>query len=61
MAAAAGKATITIGILGDGSDPCIAGLAAAFRRSHPDVDIRIRDTDLTDPTCGCAPGWSMSP
>ncbi|MER8102915.1 LysR substrate-binding domain-containing protein [Kitasatospora sp. NPDC094016] len=52
MAAAAGTATLTVGILGDGTDPGITRLAAAFRRSHPGVEIRVRDTDLTDPTCG---------
>ncbi|WP_344440880.1 LysR substrate-binding domain-containing protein [Kitasatospora nipponensis] len=54
--AAAGVATITIGILGDGTDPGVARLAAAFRRRHPGIDIRIRDTDLTDPTCGLRAG-----
>ncbi|MFH8573933.1 LysR family transcriptional regulator [Streptomyces sp. NPDC017993] len=56
VAAAAGAATITIGILGDGTDPGITRLAASFRRSHPGVDIHIRDTDLTDPTCGLRAG-----
>ncbi|MFD0162953.1 LysR substrate-binding domain-containing protein [Streptomyces decoyicus] len=56
VAAAAGAASLTIGILGDGTDPGITRLAAVFRRSHPDVDIRIRDTDLTDPTCGLRAG-----
>ncbi|MFE2932309.1 LysR substrate-binding domain-containing protein [Streptomyces sp. NPDC059278] len=53
---AAGTATITVGILGDGTDPGMAGLAAAYRRNHPGIDIRIRDTDLTDPTCGLRAG-----
>ncbi|MFJ4597737.1 MULTISPECIES: LysR family transcriptional regulator [unclassified Kitasatospora] len=52
VAAAAGTATLTVGILGDGTDPGITRLAAAFRRGHPGVEIRVRDTDLTDPTCG---------
>ncbi|MEV7360681.1 LysR substrate-binding domain-containing protein [Kitasatospora sp. NPDC091276] len=52
VAAAAGGATLTVGILGDGSDPGVTRLAAAFRRGHPGVEIRVRDTDLTDPTCG---------
>ncbi|WP_234341098.1 LysR substrate-binding domain-containing protein [Streptomyces sp. NRRL S-1813] len=52
VAAAAGAAVLTIGVLGDGTDPGITRLAAVFRRSHPGVDIHIRDTDLTDPTCG---------
>ncbi|MFJ1935372.1 LysR family transcriptional regulator [Kitasatospora sp. NPDC088160] len=52
VAAAAGAATLTVGILGDGTDPGITRLAAAFRRGHPGVEIRVRGTDLTDPTCG---------
>ncbi|MFC8230844.1 LysR family transcriptional regulator [Streptomyces sp. NPDC057287] len=56
VSAAAGLAVITVGILGDGTDPGVARLAAAYRRSHPGIDIRIRDTDLTDPTCGLRAG-----
>ncbi|SEE22335.1 DNA-binding transcriptional regulator, LysR family [Streptomyces sp. TLI_105] len=56
MSTAAGVATLTIGILGDGTDPGVARLAAAYRRSRPGIDIRIRDTDLTDPTCGLRAG-----
>ncbi|GAA2331489.1 LysR substrate-binding domain-containing protein [Streptomyces kunmingensis] len=52
VSAAAGASTITVGILGDATDPGVFRLAAAFRRSHPGIDIRIRDADLTDPTCG---------
>ncbi|WP_317447760.1 LysR family transcriptional regulator [Streptomyces collinus] len=56
VSAAAGDASITVGILGDGTDPGVARLAAAYRRDHPGIDIRIRDTDLTDPTCGLRAG-----
>ncbi|MGW5047846.1 LysR family transcriptional regulator [Streptomyces griseoluteus] len=56
VSAAAGTATITVGILGDGTDPGAARLAAAYRRTHPSIDIRVRDTDLTDPTCGLRAG-----
>ncbi|WP_218007507.1 LysR family transcriptional regulator [Nocardia vinacea] len=56
VAAAAGNANLTIGILGDATDPGITRLAAAYRHKHPEVDIRIRDTDLTDPTCGLKAG-----
>ncbi|MGW4249333.1 LysR family substrate-binding domain-containing protein, partial [Nocardia sp. NPDC004722] len=56
VAAAAGNTTLTVGILGDATDPGITRLAAAYRRAHPQVDIRIRDTDLTDPTCGLKAG-----
>ncbi|MCA6091940.1 LysR family transcriptional regulator [Streptomyces sp. SCA3-4] len=51
-AAAAGTATLTVGILGDGTDPSAAQLAHAYRRQHPRVEVRIRDAGLTDPTCG---------
>lgn len=56
VAAAAGAATITVGILGDSTDPGATRLAAAFRRRHPRVEVRIRETDLTDPTCGLHAG-----
>ncbi|MEU2437350.1 LysR family transcriptional regulator [Streptomyces rubradiris] len=56
VSAAAGVTTLTVGILGDGTDPGVARLAAAYRRHHPGVDIRVRDTDLTDPTCGLRAG-----
>ncbi|MFE0903346.1 LysR family transcriptional regulator [Streptomyces rochei] len=56
VSAAAGPATLTVGILGDGADPGISALAAAHRRGRPGMDIRVRDTDLTDPTCGLRAG-----
>ncbi|WP_405698199.1 LysR family transcriptional regulator [Streptomyces sp. NBC_01185] len=56
VGAAAGAATFTVGILGDGTDPGVSRLAAAYRRNHPGIDIRVRDTDLTDPTCGLRAG-----
>ncbi|MFD8749465.1 LysR family transcriptional regulator [Kitasatospora sp. NPDC059577] len=56
VGAAAGAATVTVGILGDGTDPGLTRLAAAYRLRHPGVDIRVRDTDLTDPTCGLRAG-----
>ncbi|MFD7450606.1 LysR family transcriptional regulator [Kitasatospora sp. NPDC059827] len=56
VGSAAGTATLTIGILGDSTDPAVGRLAAAYRRDHPGIDIRIRDTDLTDPTCGLRAG-----
>lgn len=56
VSAAAGAATITIGILGDGTDPGVSRLAAAYRRNHPGIDIRIRETELSDPTCGLRAG-----
>ncbi|HEY3611060.1 MAG TPA: LysR substrate-binding domain-containing protein [Pseudonocardiaceae bacterium] len=56
VAAAASAATISVGILGDGRDQGATRLAAAYRREHPDVEVRIRETDLTDPTCGLRAG-----
>ncbi|MFF2305548.1 LysR family transcriptional regulator [Streptomyces sp. NPDC058128] len=56
VSAAAGLTALTVGILGDSTDPGATRLAAAYRRTHPTVDIRIRDTDLTDPTCGLRAG-----
>lgn len=56
VAAAAGAAGLTVGILGDGGGPDAAGLARAFRRRHPHAEVRVRDTDLTDPTCGLHAG-----
>ncbi|TCC25016.1 LysR family transcriptional regulator [Kribbella speibonae] len=56
VAAAAGTATLTVGILSDSQDPDISRLAAAYRRRHPNVDVRIREADLTDPTCGLRAG-----
>ncbi|MGW3144801.1 MULTISPECIES: LysR family transcriptional regulator [Streptomyces] len=56
VAAAAGAATLTVGFLGDTSDPGATRLARAYHRRHPDVEVRIRETDLTDPTCGLHAG-----
>lgn len=56
VAAVAGTATITIGMLADSADPGAMRLAVAYRREHPGVEVRIRETDLTDPTCGLRAG-----
>ncbi|WP_307817015.1 LysR substrate-binding domain-containing protein [Streptomyces sp. CRPSP2-6A1] len=56
VSAAAGVETLTVGILGDGTDPGVARLAAAYGRHHPGIDICVRDTDLSDPTCGLSAG-----
>ncbi|MFJ7204193.1 LysR family transcriptional regulator [Streptomyces sp. NPDC098789] len=56
VAAAAGATTLTLGVLGGGTDPGATRLAAAFRRRHPAADVRIRESDLTDPTCGLRAG-----
>ncbi|WP_413803335.1 LysR family transcriptional regulator [Streptomyces iranensis] len=56
VAAAAGTASLTVGILGDSTDPGAARLAGAYYRRHPGVEVHIRETDLTDPTCGLHAG-----
>lgn len=56
VAAAAGAATLTVGLLGDSTDPRVTRLADAYRRRHPHVEVTIRETDLTDPTCGLHAG-----
>ncbi|WP_410596217.1 LysR family transcriptional regulator [Amycolatopsis sp. lyj-23] len=56
VATAAGTPTLTVGILGDGADPAANRLADAYRQQHPEVEVRVRDADLTDPTCGLRAG-----
>ncbi|MFJ5776415.1 LysR substrate-binding domain-containing protein [Streptomyces sp. NPDC093094] len=52
VAAAAGRSTLTVGLLGDSTDPDVTRLARAYRHRHPQVEVRVREADLTDPTCG---------
>ncbi|MFF8729247.1 LysR family transcriptional regulator [Streptomyces sp. NPDC015171] len=56
VAAAGGAATLTVGFLWDGGDSAAIRLARAYRRRHPGVEVRVRETDLTDPTCGLRAG-----
>lgn len=56
VATAAGTATLTVGILGDSADPGATRLADAYRRRHPHVEVRVREAELTDPTCGLHSG-----
>ncbi|MGA5566699.1 LysR substrate-binding domain-containing protein [Streptomyces platensis] len=56
VAAAAGAATLTVGLLGDSTDPSASRLAGTYHRLHPRVEVRIREADLTDPTCGLHAG-----
>ncbi|MDH6215871.1 LysR family transcriptional regulator [Streptomyces pseudovenezuelae] len=56
VAVAAGVAVLTVGLLGDSTDPDVVRLADACRLRHPDIEVRIRETDLTDPTCGLHAG-----
>ncbi|MEU6753697.1 LysR substrate-binding domain-containing protein [Spirillospora sp. NPDC046719] len=56
VAAATGAATLTIGTLADSAQQAGTRLAAAFRRRHPGVDVRVREADLADPTTGLRAG-----
>lgn len=56
VTAAAGPATLRIGVLADSADQAGDRLAAAFRRRHPHVRVRIREADLADPTAGLRAG-----
>ncbi|MEU6440160.1 LysR substrate-binding domain-containing protein [Streptomyces sp. NPDC047046] len=56
VTAAVGTARLDVGILGDSADPGASRLAEAFRARHPGIGLRVRDTDLTDPTCGLRSG-----
>ncbi|MEU4447501.1 LysR family transcriptional regulator [Actinosynnema sp. NPDC050801] len=56
VAAAAGTATITIGTLADSAEQAGTRLAAAYRAHHPEVHVRIREADFTDPTTGLRAG-----
>ncbi|MET9387725.1 LysR family transcriptional regulator [Streptomyces sp. NPDC002928] len=56
VAAVAGAVTLTVGFLGDTTDPGATRLARAYHHRHPHVEVRIRETDLTDPTCGLHAG-----
>lgn len=56
VTAAAGRATITIGFLADSAEQGGSRLAATFRVRHPRVDIRVRESDLSDPSAGLRAG-----
>ena len=56
VAAAAGADTLTVGTLADSAEQFGARLAAAYRRRHPDITVRVRETDFTDPTTGLRAG-----
>jgi DNA-binding transcriptional LysR family regulator len=56
VAATAGTATITIGVLADSAEQAGTRLAAAFRRRHPAVQVSFREADFSDPTAGLRAG-----
>lgn len=56
VAATAGTATLTVGVLADSAEQAGTRLAAAFRRRHPAVQVSFREADFTDPTAGLRAG-----
>ncbi|WP_439381975.1 LysR family transcriptional regulator [Amycolatopsis lexingtonensis] len=56
VTAAAGAPTLTVGTLADTAEHAGARLVPLFRDRHPHVDVRVRETDLTDPTAGLRTG-----
>lgn len=56
VAATAGAATLTIGILADSAEQAGTRLAAAFRHRHPGVQVSFREADFADPTAGLRAG-----
>jgi DNA-binding transcriptional LysR family regulator len=56
VAAAGGGPVLTVGALADSAGDADDDLAGAFRRRHPGVRVRVREFDLTDPTCGLRAG-----
>ncbi|MEV4707914.1 LysR substrate-binding domain-containing protein [Actinoplanes sp. NPDC049316] len=56
VSAAAGAATLTVGVLADSAERAGITRAAAFRDRHPDVTVRVREADFSDPTAGLRSG-----
>ncbi|NUT22488.1 MAG: LysR family transcriptional regulator [Hamadaea sp.] len=56
VAAAAGTAMLTIGMLADSAEQIGPHLVTEFRAAHPEVNVRMREADLTDPSCGLKTG-----
>jgi DNA-binding transcriptional LysR family regulator len=54
--AAAGPATLAVGMMTDSSDAAASRLVQAFRERHPKVDVLVREADFTDPTAGLRTG-----
>jgi DNA-binding transcriptional LysR family regulator len=56
VTAASRSVTLTIGTLVDSAADLSARVAATFRHRHPEVSIRIREADFSDPTAGLRNG-----
>ncbi|AXB47971.1 LysR family transcriptional regulator [Amycolatopsis albispora] len=47
---------LVVGTLADSAERLGSGLVATFRERHPDVEVRVREADFSDPTCGLRSG-----
>ena len=56
IAAAAGEASLTLGVLADSAEQAGARLASAYRRRHHGVRVVVREADFADPTAGLRAG-----
>lgn len=56
VATAAGPATLTVGSLAGAVEHAGSSLVPAFRKRHPGVEVRVRESDFADPTCGLRAG-----
>ncbi|MDX3380558.1 LysR substrate-binding domain-containing protein [Streptomyces niveiscabiei] len=56
VATAAGAGVLVVGLLGDSADARVTRLARVHRERYPHVEVRVRETDLADPTCGLHAG-----
>ena len=56
VTAAAATATLTIGILADSAEEVGIKVVDEFRQRYPEVQVRVREADLTDPTTGLRAG-----
>jgi DNA-binding transcriptional LysR family regulator len=56
VAATAGTATLTIGIVANSAEQAGPRLTAAFRHRHPGVQVSFREADFSDPTAGLRAG-----
>ncbi len=56
VAAQAGPAALVVGTLAHSAGELSMRVVEAFRRRHPDVPIRFREADFSDPTTGLRQG-----
>lgn len=56
VSTAGGPPTLTVGSLAGVVEHAGAALVSAFRERHPDVVVRVRESDFADPGCGLRAG-----